>query len=170
MGLVGAMAATRAILLLALGSTSWSFPQSPDGRIIVDDLTSMKAEFTLTCLVGRRELKEEESDSPVILDPSEMKRRATHTASISVPPGTVPADTVTVYVLIDEKGSVACASLTKNSQDRLARVGALALEAAKKWVFQPVLNDTKPVLCIGELELRVVVEDSIVKRPAARTR
>lgn len=92
----------------------------------------------------------------MVLDTDELMRRAMHTAPILAPRGATAPETVTVYIVIDEEGRVLCASLTKNSRDRLGKVGILAIETAKKWVFQPVLNHTKPVLCIGQLELEIV--------------
>ena len=148
----------KLLFLLAAGLTALTSAQFPDTHPTsgnVDDFSAMKAEFTLPCLVGRTPLLEQPG-SPLVLDTDELNRRATRTASVTAPQGTTAPETVTVYIAIDEGGRVLCASLTRNSQDRLGRIGTLAIEAAKKWVFQPVLNHTNPVLCIGQLELEVV--------------
>lgn len=144
--------------LLAAGLMALVSAQLPDTHPTsgnVDDFSAMKAEFTLPCLVRRAPLLEQPG-SPVVLDTDELNRRATRTASVTAPQRTTAPKTVIVYIAIDEGGRVLCASLTKNSRDRLGTIGTLAIEAAKKWIFQPILNHTKPVLCIGQLELEVV--------------
>jgi hypothetical protein len=70
---------------------------------------------------------------------------------------------VTVYIAIDEKGGVACASPSTRARKSLGRIEDLALETARKWAFQPVLNNTKPVPCIGQLELQIAVRESLLK-------
>lgn len=160
---------TRSLLTVAVGLTAMMSAQSPDAHSTtrVDDFSTMKAEFALPCLAGRTPLLEQPGD-PVVLDTDELNRRAMRTASVKVPPGAAAPETVTVYIAIDEGGRVLCASLTSNSRDSLGRIGTLAIEAAKKWVFQPVLNHTKPRLCIGQLELEVVaqrVEESSSRTP-----
>lgn len=121
---------------------------------VYSDLGKMKAEFSLPCLVGKSPLVNEPG-SPIVLDSDELNRRALNIADIIVPKGKSAPETVTVYIAIDESGHVLCADLTKNSRDRLGILAAIALETAKQWVFEPVLNHTKPVLCIGQLELHV---------------
>jgi len=157
----------RIMKLLSLLAAGWMVlmpAQLPDAHPTsgtVDDFSAMKGEFTLPCLVGRTPLLEQPG-SPTVLDTDELNRRATRTATVTAPQGTMAPETVTVYIAIDEGGHVLCANLTKNSRDRLGRIGILAIEAAKRWTFQPVLNHTKPMLCLGQLELEVVA----AQRPA----
>jgi hypothetical protein len=77
-----------AVLLFAPVSTTLLRSQSAGDRTVVDDLSSMKAEFKLPCLVGRHALLEEPG-SPVVLGSDELKRRAIRTAMIMVPQGTL---------------------------------------------------------------------------------
>jgi hypothetical protein len=151
------IAGTRiVVLLLAAISTATLHAQSAGARIVVDDLSALKAEFQLPCLTGRHVLMEE-FGSPVILATEELRRRAIRAPAIIAPAGTPAPESVTVYIAIDEKGAVACANLSNRARQSLGRIGDLALETAKKWAFQPTLRDTKPVPCIGQLELQVLV-------------
>jgi hypothetical protein len=146
----------KLLFLLAAGLMTVMPAQLPDAHPTSGNVDSFSAaEFTLPCLVGRTPLLEQ-TGSPVVLGTDELNRRATRTAAVTAPQGTTAPKTVTVYIAIDEAGRVLCASLTKNSRDRLGRIGILALEAAKKWLFQPVLKHKKPVLCMGQLELEIV--------------
>jgi len=163
------LAAKGAMLVMAGATTLLPFQSlvARPPQVIVDVLTP--GEVTLPCLVGRSPLLHgPDTVAPgeaVVLDPEELNRRATRTASITVPRGTTIPDSVAVSIVIDEDGRVLCAALSNYDAKRLGSIGTLAIEAAKKWLFQPVLNHTKPVLCIGDLELKVVTEQSPAGSP-----
>jgi hypothetical protein len=59
-------------------------------------------------------------------------------------------------------GRVLCAGMSDNTRKRLGGIAPLAVEAAKTWVFQPVLSNTKPVVCIGRLDLEVAKDGKTV--------
>src|ERR1700719_3630827 len=90
----------KLLFLLAAGLMALMSAQLPDSHPTsgnVDDFSTMKAEFTLPCLVRRTPLLEQPG-SPVVLDTDELNRRATRTASVTAPQGTTAAETVTVYI------------------------------------------------------------------------
>jgi len=107
-------------------------------------------EFSLTCLADRKVLRDE-LGSIVLLDSDELNRRATRKSSIKAGPGSHAPISVMVYLAIDELGHVLCVS----PAERSGPMAGLAVEAAKKWQFQPVLSGTKPIPCVGLLELQV---------------
>jgi Gram-negative bacterial TonB protein C-terminal len=116
------------------------------------DLSTMGTEFYLPCLEGR-EILRNELGAIVLLDSDELNRRAITKARVEVDLALPVPKTVLVYVAIDKAGHVMCVSPAKN----VGSLEKIAIEAARKWQFQPVLDETKPVYCMGRLELQVEV-------------
>ena len=128
--------------------TPCHYPEAPCPHAI------KPGEFSLPCMAGRQILRDE-LGSIVLLDSDELNRRATKKSIIKVGPGGHAPISVMVYLAIDELGHVLCVSPAKDS----GPIASLAVEAAKKWQFQPVLSETRPVPFIGLLELQVVLND-----------
>lgn len=89
----------------------------------------------------------------VRVKPSELKER---TVACAIPrlPGTFDGQgTLTIEVRIDEEGNVGCARVLSGSQHPIMR--RAALEAAKKWKFEPLIIDGKAKSYVGILALMV---------------
>jgi hypothetical protein len=146
----------RLILMFGLlASSAPSSPQDSKPDSIVDDFSSMAGVIQLACIDGKWVLRNEDNFL-VVLDTDELERRAIHRASIEAEKGFASAEPIDVHIAIDEAGRVLCASLTEQSRKRIGFFEANAIETAKKWLFQPVLKDGRPILCVGYLELKVV--------------
>ena len=81
------------------------------------------------------------------LSSEKMTARATETAKPIFPKGCRCRGLITVFVLVDTEGKVACA-LTK-SGNPLLRVASV--QAAKKWQFEPYVKNGKAVAYAGVL-------------------
>ena len=149
------MAKYGSLLTLSASMLFFNAANARPSQGVVDDFSSLKAEFTLPCLIGRAYLVDE-PNSPIVLDSDELERRAIRTTRVVAPAGTAAPETLTVYIVIGVNGRVICANVTDQTKAQLGKTAILAIEAAKKWIFQPVLHHTRPVICIGHLDLEVV--------------
>jgi hypothetical protein len=75
----------------------------------------------------------------------------------------VKGSNVTLHILIDETGAVACAAASGGQEELYPR----SLEAARKWTFKPYLISGKPVIVEGGFVLHYNKGKVVAKFPDA---
>jgi hypothetical protein len=113
---------------------------------VVDGIPA-QVEGVLTFDLNTREYGPKE-----VLTDTEMRKLATSTAELMVPPGTVPSGSVKkIWVAVDADGYV----IEWIAGDGPGGLTIPIVEAMKHWSFKPIYIDGKPMPYRGELEFRV---------------
>ena len=123
--------------------------QNPCGSfgVTCDDLSRLKREIPLPCLDKANPLRDE-SGSPVVLRPQDLRRRAIYLAQPDWDNGIAPPFPVSVYVVIDKKGRVVCSGVA-TKPDAWDEQG---MSVARKCVFRPIIHRGRRVAVLGILE------------------
>jgi hypothetical protein len=114
---------------------------------LVRDGVPTQVEGVLTFDLDTREYGPKE-----VLSDAEMRKLATNTAEVVVPPGTVPPGSVKkIWVAVDADGYV----IEWIAGDGPGGLTMPIVEAMKHWSFKPIYIDGKPMPYRGELDFRV---------------
>lgn len=124
------------ILLLVIAVTV-------SGKILAQ---TNQASVRLTCERGEKMLRDEKK-AIIILDHKHLKEIAVEQASPKFPRSCRCLGIIRVSILIDAKGRVKCVNTTEGHP--LLR--AVAMQAAKRWTFNPVIANGQAVSVRGEL-------------------
>lgn len=115
-----------------------------------DDTTSLtqtkSPSIPLVCERNEKLFRNEQNEI-ITLDHQQLKHIAVEQVSPKYPRSCRCLGIIKVAVLIDVKGKVKCVNTTEGNP--LLR--ASAMQAAKKWKFEPVLSNDKSIAARGEL-------------------
>lgn len=114
--------------------------------VFCDDFSQLAAKVHLSCADVTRLLRDDDG-STTLIQTEELERRALNAPWPKWPDGKPPSTSVTVYVIIGESGTVLCAAVENLSNPW----DSAAIEAASRWVFQPVLQHGQPISVLGKL-------------------
>ena len=105
-----------------------------------------QAPARLTCERGEKLLRDKKK-AIVTLDHTRLKEIAVEQVSPKFPRSCRCLGIIRVSILIDAKGRVKCV----NTSGGNPLLRASAMQAAKKWTFNPVMTDGKAISARGEL-------------------
>jgi TonB family protein len=132
------------MLTFALSDTAQLTSEALAALVPLDSVGSCKAEGPVFADKGGK---------PVWLETDSLLKRATHCAAPKMPAMAQLArieGQVTVNILVDGKGQVACAHLIRGHP----LLAASAIDAAKNWTFRPTEQKGRSVSFYGHLTFR----------------
>jgi hypothetical protein len=103
------------------------------------------------CAKGRKLLRRSDNE-PVVIEHDELLRRAIKASVPTWPSGVWPGHTYSVEVVIGSTGKVVCIGDLSHLDALISR--ALS-NAVRKWQFQPILEDGRPIDVEGVIDFTV---------------